>query len=108
MIIIDNAPSFISGELSIFFFGYGIIRSHSSNYYPQDNGLPESSNTNLMSIIKRTTGDNKNCWDNKLRYVVWEDKITIKESTRKSPFELVYGLDATLPINLRLPIYIVL
>ena len=50
-------------------------------------------------------GDNKKCWDRKLRYVVWEDRIMIKESTEKIPFELVYVLDATFPINLRFPIY---
>ena len=34
--------------------------------------------------------------------------ITIKESTEKSPFELVNGPDATLSINLRSPVYKIL
>jgi hypothetical protein len=33
------------------------------------------------------------------------DRITKKSSTGKSPFELVYGLDATLPVHLKLPVY---
>jgi hypothetical protein len=78
-------------ELSTFCFDYGIVLSHSSNYYPQGNGLVESSNKNLMTIIKKTMGDNKKSWDNKIKYALWDDRITKKDSTRKSPFELVYG-----------------
>ena len=33
------------------------------------------------------------------------DRITKKSSTGKSPFELVYELDATLPVHLKLPVY---
>lgn len=36
---------------------------------------------------------------------MWVDRITKKSSTRKSHFELVYGLDVTLPVHLRLPAY---
>jgi transposase InsO family protein len=52
-IITDNAKAFNSLELSTFCFNYGIVLSHSSNYYPQGNGLVESSNKNLMTIIKK-------------------------------------------------------
>jgi transposase InsO family protein len=55
----DNAKAFSSTELSSFCFKYGIILSHSSNYYPQGNGLAESSNKNLMTILKKTVGDNR-------------------------------------------------
>jgi hypothetical protein len=70
--------------------------SHSSNYYPQGNGLVESSNKNLMTILKKTVGDNKRSWDNKIKFALWADRITKKSATGKSPFELVYGLDVTL------------
>jgi hypothetical protein len=33
------------------------------------------------------------------------DRIIRKRSTGKSPFELVYGLNAVLPINMKLPAY---
>ena len=38
-IIMDNGPCFVSSEMSSFCFKYGIVLSHSSNYYPQGNGL---------------------------------------------------------------------
>jgi hypothetical protein len=35
---------------------------------------------------------------------LWADRITTKTSTGKTPFELVYGLEAKLPVNLQIPI----
>jgi transposase InsO family protein len=104
-ITIDNAKAFSSTELSSFCFKYGIMLSHSSNYCPQGNGLVESNNKNLMNILKKRVGDNKRSWNNKINFALWEDRITKKSSTRKSPFELVYGLDATFLVHLKLPVY---
>ena len=58
-----------------------------------------------MTILKKTVGDNKRSWDSKIKYAVWVDRITKKNSTEKSPFELVYGLTATLPISMHIPIF---
>ena len=104
-IITDNGPCFVSSEMSSFYFKYGIILSHSSNYYPQGNGLAESSNKNLMTIIKKIVGDNKKAWHSKIKLALWADRITKKISTGRIPFELVYGLDVTLLVHLKLPVY---
>jgi transposase InsO family protein len=101
----DNAKSFSSATLSSFYFKYGIVLSHSSNYYPQGNGLAESNNKNLMAIIKKIVGDNKKARDSKIKYVLWADRITKKIVVGKSPFELEYELDVTLPVQLELLVY---
>jgi transposase InsO family protein len=69
----DNAKGFISTELSTFCFNYGIFISHSSNYYPQGSGLAESSNNNLMVVIKKVVGYNKKSWDTKIKHALWVD-----------------------------------
>jgi transposase InsO family protein len=99
----DNAKAFSSMALNEFCFKYGIVLSHCSNYYPQGNGLAESSNKNIMNIVKKTIGQNKKSWDSKIKYALWANCITTKNSTRKIPFELVYGFEARLPINLQIP-----
>jgi hypothetical protein len=53
-----------------------------------------------MTIIKKTVGDNKMNWDSKMKHALWVNRITKKEAMGKSPFELVYGMDVTLPIHL--------
>ena len=58
-----------------------------------------------MTIIKKIVGENKKAWDGKIKYALWDDRITKKYSTGKSPFELVYGLDVQFPVHLKLPVY---
>ena len=82
----DNVEAFRSLEFTSFCFKYGIILSHSSNYYPQGNGPVESSNKNLMTIIKKIVGDNKKSWDSKIKFALWVDQITNKSSTGKILF----------------------
>ena len=101
----DNAKAFSSAKISSFCFEHGISLSHSSNYYPQGNGQAESSNKNLMTIVKKIVGENKKAWDSKIKYALWADRITKKASIGKSPFELVNGLDVQLLVHLRLPVH---
>jgi hypothetical protein len=100
----NNAKAFSSLALVEFGFKCGIILSHSSNYYPQGNGLAESSNKNLMNIIKKVVEEKKKAWDRKINYALWEDRITTNTSTGKIPFEIIYGLEAKLHVNLQIPI----
>jgi transposase InsO family protein len=101
----DNASVFRSTELMTFCSQYNITLAHSANYYPHGNGLVESNNKNLIDIIRKVVGENKRSWDDCLKFALWADHITKKHATSKSPFELVYGLDVVLPVNLRLSIY---
>lgn len=48
---------------------------------------------------------NKKAWDSKLRLAFWVDRITVKNSTSKSPFELVYGTQARITMKNLLPVY---
>jgi hypothetical protein len=77
---------------------------HSTPYYPQGNGLAESSNKSLIKIIKRLLEDNKKAWDSKLKFSLWADRVTTKRSLGISPFQLVYGTEAIFPSQLALPV----
>jgi hypothetical protein len=104
-IVTDNAKAFFSTNMSCFCFKYGIILSHASYYYPQGNGQAESSNKNLMTIVKKIIGENKRSWDSKIKYALWADRIKKKATIGKIPFELVYGLDIRFPVHINLPAY---
>jgi hypothetical protein len=85
------------------FYGeYGIIMGKSSNYYPQGNGLAESTNKTLIQIIKKTIEANHKNWHNKLIDALWASCLTPKDSTGHSPYTLVYGKEARLPLHLEL------
>ena len=57
-LVMDNATYFSSIEITSFCFEYGIIASHSSNYFPLGNSQAESSNKNLVNMIKKLVSDN--------------------------------------------------
>ena len=52
-IITDNAQAFTSSKLLKFCIDHNIAISHSTPYYPQGNGLVESSNKSLVRTIKK-------------------------------------------------------
>jgi hypothetical protein len=51
-LVFDDATYFSSLKLNEFSLEKGIILKYASNYYPQGNGLVESTNKNLISILK--------------------------------------------------------
>lgn len=63
----------------------------------------ESTNKNLIRIIKKTIEDNQRTWHEKLKLALWADRITPKRATGCSPFFLTYGREAKLPISIELP-----
>jgi transposase InsO family protein len=54
----DNAAYFSSTRLTEFALDKGIIIRYSTNYYPQGNGVAESTNNNLMKIKKKIVIEN--------------------------------------------------
>ena len=77
-IISNNAKSFVGTHIFSWAVEHGIYLRNSSNYYPQGNGLTESSNKNLIKIMKRTIEDNQRCWHTILRTTLWADRVTPK------------------------------
>jgi len=103
-IIADNAATFKSKRTINFCHKYHITLGHSTAYYPQGNGLAESSNKSLINIIKKVLEENKKNWNKKLVNALWADRLTTKRSIGTSPYELVYGMEAVFPSSLGIPV----
>ena len=58
----------------------GIKLHYSSNYYPQENGLAESTNKNLIRILKKMVIENQRSWHLALPNALWDDRVTPKNS----------------------------
>lgn len=54
----DNASYFSGNSMIEFSLKSGFKLKYSANYYPQGNGLAESTNKNLIRIIKRIVDQN--------------------------------------------------
>jgi hypothetical protein len=93
-LITDNAQAFTSTSMVEFCRKYNIKIAHSTPYYPQGNGLVESSNKSLIRIIKKLLAENKRSWDSMLKFALC--------AIGTSPFQLVYGTDAIFSTQLGL------
>jgi hypothetical protein len=103
-IITENAQIFKLLAMIDFCQKFNIILGHSIAYYPQGNGLAESSNKSLMRVIKKVLTDNKRAWHSHLKFALWAKRINTKRSTGISPFQLIYDIDVVLPINIALSV----
>eukprot|EP00253_Pinus_taeda_P011687 PITA_11687 len=94
------APCEWADELVDMCESMGIQLVHSTSYYPQGNGLAESSNKSFVRIIKKLLEDNRKSWHSKLKFALWVDRVTEKKSIGNSPFKLVYGTTVVFTIQL--------
>jgi hypothetical protein len=97
-----NGSIFIGSKFTNLCGKYGIIMGNSTNYYPQGNGLAESTNNELIQIIKKTIEVNHKNWHNKLIDALWESFLTPKDSIGYFPYILMYEKEAILPLHLEL------
>ncbi|KAJ9556819.1 hypothetical protein OSB04_011433 [Centaurea solstitialis] len=72
--------------------------------YPQSNGLAESSNKVIINSIRKRLKGAKGKWVEELPSVLWANRTTPKASTGQTPYSLVYGCEAVLPIEAQIPI----
>jgi uncharacterized protein (DUF433 family) len=72
---------------------------NSSLYYVEVNGQAEASNKVLIKIIKKRMMDNLRRWHEKLLEALWAHRTSRHRATKVTPFELVYGQEAVLPVE---------
>ena len=80
-----------------------IIHKRSAPYHPQTNGQVESTNKILCTALTKVVEGNRTDWEQKLPSVLWAYRTAYKASVGTTPFELVFGLDAILPIEFLVP-----
>jgi transposase InsO family protein len=98
----DQGPSFMSHQFSEFVEFIKIKLMNSSPYYAQANGQTEASNKVLIKIIKKWIEDKPRRWHEKLSEALWAQRTSRNGATKVTPFELVYGQEAVLPIKVSL------
>jgi hypothetical protein len=99
---IDQGAYFMLKEVREFAELYRIKLLNSSPYYAQANGQAESSNRTLISLIKKKISDNPKHCHKILSEALWAYRISKHRGTKVSPFELVYGQETILPVEISL------
>ena len=76
-----------------------VIHKKSTPYHPQANGQAESTNKILKAVLTKIVSRSKIDWELKLHSTLWAYRVAYKMAIGMTPFNMVYGLDAILPME---------
>ena len=98
-IVTDQGSQFTSKLMKELTTKYSICHCKSSPYDPHDNGQVESTNNVLEAILTKTIHLHHKDWVDRLPEALWAYRITWRNTTGHTPYELVYGKQVLLPIE---------
>ncbi|XP_071687091.1 uncharacterized protein [Rutidosis leptorrhynchoides] len=84
-----------------------IVQKFTSVAHPQANGLCEVTNRDIVSGIKKRLNEKRTGWVDELSNVLWAHRKTFMKSTCETPFSLVYGSEAMIPVEILVPTHTV-
>lgn len=93
----DRGATFLSQLLSEVYQLMGMRKVNTTVYHPQTDGLVKRLNRTMTDMLAKTVQKHGTDWDERLPYVLFAYRASLQESTRESPFFLLYGRDPKLP-----------
>ena len=97
-ILTDQGFNFMSKLLKEVYHLMEIKPIRTSPYHPQTDGLVERFNQTLKAMLRRSAEEGKD-WDKLLPYVLFAYREVPQETTVFSPFELLYGREVRVPLD---------
>ncbi|KAG8478987.1 hypothetical protein CXB51_028873 [Gossypium anomalum] len=101
-IISDNALNLNNKMIAEVCSQFKIKHHNSSPYHPKMNGAVEAVKKNIKKIVGKMTETYRD-WHEKLSFALLAYRTSIRTSTGATPFSLVYGIEAVLPIEVEIP-----
>ncbi|KAG8501400.1 hypothetical protein CXB51_003539 [Gossypium anomalum] len=100
-IISDNALNLNNKMIAEVYDQFKIKYHNSSPYRPKMNGVVEATNKNIKKIVGKMTETYRD-WHKKLPFALLAYRTSVRTSTGATPFSLVYGMEAVLPIEVEI------
>ncbi|KAL0424764.1 UNVERIFIED_CONTAM: hypothetical protein Sradi_1011200 [Sesamum radiatum] len=98
--VMDNGTQFQGAKLRQWCEELKIKQYYTSVATPQSNGQTEVTNRIILQSLKTRLEEAKGNWVDELPGVLWAYRTTPRRSTRESPFSLVYGTEAVVPVEI--------
>ncbi|KAL6335094.1 hypothetical protein AAG906_026474 [Vitis piasezkii] len=100
----SNGHEFILVAIDYFtkwFHRSHIICRYGVPHEPQTNGAVEAANKNIKRILRRMVETSRD-WSEKLPFALWAYRTSFRTSTGATPYSLVYGMEAVLPVEIEM------
>ncbi|XP_075674834.1 uncharacterized protein LOC142644031 [Castanea sativa] len=72
-------------------------------YNATANGLAEAFNKTLCNSLKKVVGKSKRDWHKRVEEALWVYRTTYRTLTQATPYSLIYGVEAVLPLERQIP-----
>nr|XP_025661229.1 uncharacterized protein LOC112756828 [Arachis hypogaea] len=99
-IITDNGRQFADQKFQSFLQNLKIKQHFASVEHPQTNGLAEAANKVILHALKKKLDDAKGLWAELIPEILWGYNTTSQSSTKETPFRLMYGSEAMIPLEI--------
>ncbi|XP_011629272.1 uncharacterized protein LOC105421897 [Amborella trichopoda] len=99
----NNGPQFKSQHVDFLVNQFGFPWKYSTMYYPRAKGLAEAFNKTLCGVLRKLMSKLKKNWHDKLPEALWVYCTTTHNATNSTPYSLVYGGEAVLPLEIKIP-----
>ncbi|XP_019447443.1 PREDICTED: uncharacterized protein K02A2.6-like [Lupinus angustifolius] len=102
-IVTDNGTQFADRKFQALLSGLHIKQHFTSVEHPQTNGQAEAANRVILKGLKKRLDESKANWPDQLHHVLWAYRTTPHSTTGESPFNLTYGAEAMIPVEIGEP-----
>ncbi|KAA0062641.1 uncharacterized protein E5676_scaffold2044G00110 [Cucumis melo var. makuwa] len=102
-IVTDNGRKFSNITIDKLCEKFKFRQYKSSMYNAAANGLEKAFNKTLCNLLKKIVSKSKRNWQERIGEALWAYRTTHRTPTGVTPYLLIYGVEAVLPIEREIP-----
>ena len=95
----DRGKNFLSKLIQEICDLFSMKKINTTLYHPQTDGLTERFSHTLCSMLAIYVSKHQRDWDRFIPFALFAYRTAIQESTKETPFYLIYGRDPCLPLD---------